>query len=150
MLPIGIRGSGSHFSELGGNITYFQNWLKETLAQRWRAVATPSTPALQHLAVWIAVSQVPRTIQAPAAECSRQRQWMSATSVKSPDRDIQVPWSMQTPVGHNTRVYFKLHAFWDRQPVELMQEWCHVITSTSCVVSSGVKDGLQSASCNVM
>ena len=53
--------------------------------------------------------------------------------------------SMQSPVDQNTE--FKLHTFWNSQPVELLQQRCHVITSTSAVDQprSGMEDRLQTA-----
>ena len=42
---------------------------------------------------------------------------------------------------------FEIHAFWDRQPVKLLQQWCYVVVSTDAVDQSRcrVENGLQSA-----
>lgn len=52
---------------------------------------------------------------------------------------------MQTPVDRNTE--FKFQAFWNTQPMQLLQQWCHVITSMSAVdkPSSDMEDGLHGA-----
>jgi len=42
---------------------------------------------------------------------------------------------------------FESHSFWHRQPVKLLQQWCHVVVLTDAVVQSRcrMENGLHSA-----
>ena len=50
---------------------------------------------------------------------------------------------MQTVIYQDAEL--EVHAFWHRQPVKLLRQWCHVVASTDAVVQSccHVEDRLQ-------
>jgi len=58
-------------------------------------------------------------------------------------REIFRAETMQTVIYQDAEL--EVHAFWHRQPVKLLRQWCHVVASTDAVVQSccHVEDRLQ-------
>jgi len=66
-------------------------------------------------------------------ECTRRREWISDTSLKSPNKYPRLrPWENEAK--------FENHSFWYGQPVKLLLQWCHVVVSTTCLFSTLQRD----------